>query len=290
MRWLEKQSKGYDWLVVLSGQDYPVRPLVDLEEELAHSEYDGYFYHFEAGNESEASALPMRWSPALVDERYHFEYSVLKANPTFFDRVVWRMPREILARTKNYRLHTSFGIMLGSRPQRLPFTQDFKLYGGSYWLTINRRAVRAVLDFVDDHPEIVKYFRDIVVPEEVFLQTVLANNKDLRLSSRELRFYEFETGGHGHPIVIGMADLDRVMASGCYIARKFDMKRDPELLDEIDRRLLAATAAKLRAAQDIRPVSDTLSAPVTSKSGQVASLGETSVGATGIANANIGSS
>lgn len=251
MRWLEKQPQSYDWLMVLSGQDYPIRPLRELEAELAASDYDGYFHHFEALDAAGALAPPMVWSQQEVDDRYMFDYAVLKEQPTTLDRALLKIPRLLSERTSGYRLHTGFAIMVGKRVRQTPFTRDFKLYGGNYWMTINRKAVQSVLSFIDEHPDIVHYFRGVIVPEEAFLQTVLANDPALRLSNHELRYYEFDQR-HGHARDFTMADLRRVLDSGCYFARKFDMHQHPDVLDALDAHL-KATAGPIEA-QPISPV------------------------------------
>ncbi len=241
-RWLEKQPRSYDWVVVLSGQDYPIRPLAELEAELERTDCDGFFHHFEALNETAALAPPMFWPQREVDDRYFFEYSVLKDHSTTVDRALLKVPRLLSECTRRIRLHSSFGVMLGKRTAHPPFSRDFKLYGGSYWMTINRKAVRAVLSFVDERPDIVNYFRGVIVPEEAFLQTVLANDPSIRLSAHEQRYMEFDQR-LGHPREFEMGDLPRVMASGCYFARKFDMRRGPEVLDAIDASLKSADEA-----------------------------------------------
>jgi len=253
MRWLEKQSKPYHWFFVMSGQDYPIRPLVELEEELAGSTFDGYFHHFDALNEAEAMAPPMRWPQTEVVDRYHFHYAVVKENPTRLDRALLKLPRLLSERTHGYRLHTSMGLMLGMRPARMPFTPDFRLYGGNYWMTISRKAVQAVLDFVDERPDVVNYFRGVIAPEEAFIHTVLCNNPDLKITKRELRFVEFGLKGHGHLKEFDMTNLGPVLASDRYIGRKFDMRRCPEVLDALDQhiaRALEARAFKARATED----------------------------------------
>lgn len=236
MRWLEKQPKSYDWLLVMSGQDYPLRPLAELEAELEASNIDGYFHHFDASNEAEAMAAPMWWSPGLVEERYHFQYALLKENVNQFDRALLKMPRHFLEwSSSRYRLHTSFALMLGRRPADTPFTPDFRLYGGNYWMTISRKAVRAILEFVDQRPDIVNYFRGVIAPEEAFLPTVLCNNSDLKLSRRELRYADFSNSRHGSLRELGMNDIGPLLASGYYVARKFDFAREPAVLEALDR-------------------------------------------------------
>jgi hypothetical protein len=241
-RWLEKQPRPYDWVVVLSGQDYPIRPLAELETELEKATHDGYFHHFEALNEAAAAAPPMFWPQREVDDRYQFEYAVLKEHSTALERFLLKVPRLLSERTQNYRFHTGYGLMFGKRLKQTPFSREFKLYGGSYWLTINRKAVRSVLSFCDERPDIVNYFRGVIVPEEAFLQTVLANDPALRLSTRELRYMEFDQR-YGHPREFAMADLPRVFASGCFFARKFDMRRNPEVLDAIDASIRSTAVA-----------------------------------------------
>jgi hypothetical protein len=132
MRWLEKQPKSYDWLLIMSGQDYPIRPLAELEAELRSSDLDGYFHHFDALNEIEAMSPPMRWSRSLVEDRYYFHYILLKENVSQLDRALLKVPRHLLEwSSRSLRIHTSFALMLGRRPAETPFTSDFKLYGGN---------------------------------------------------------------------------------------------------------------------------------------------------------------
>lgn len=246
MRWLEAQPKAYDWLVQLSGQDYPIRPIRELEDELARGGVDGYFHHFDAFNPTEAAEGPMSWSQAEVENRYHFRYALLKPETTALLRAVLKAPRLLLERTLGYRLHTGYALMVGARSST-PFSPSFRLFGGSFWVTINRKSVRALLHFVDERPDVVAYFRDVLNPDEAFFHTVLANRADILLSRRELRYYDFSMTRLGRPALISHSDLDRVLASGCYFARKFDLERDPHIANEIDKRLYGGDARRFAA-------------------------------------------
>jgi len=251
MRWLETQSKPYHWLVQLSGQDYPVRPMSELEDELERGSADGYFYYFDAFDAVEAAEGPIAWPRREIENRYEFRYALLKPAVSDLARAILKVPRLILERTHRYRLHTSYGLLVGKRVPTLPFSEAFRLYGGSFWVTINRQCVRSVLDFVDERPDVVDYFRGVIVPEETFFATVLANRSDVELSRRELRFYEFSTGRHGRPTLLGHGDLDRVLASGCYFARKFDLEHDPEIATAIDKRVLGGDAKRIAVASSV---------------------------------------
>lgn len=237
VRWLDRHGEPYDWLAVLSGQDYPIRPPSELAAFLEQADADGFFHHFDALNAEEASREPMCWSRQEVEDRYLFRYTMLKTVPTTLDRAILKVPRLALSYSKGIRLHTSHGVRIGARATRAPFTDDFRLHGGSFWVTIRRRAAEAILDFVDRRADVVSYFRDVIIPDEALLQTILANDRSLTLSKRELRYFNFSGGSHGHCQMVSRADLDRVMASGCFIARKFDDRLEPGILDEIDRRI-----------------------------------------------------
>ncbi len=86
--------------------------------------------------------------------------------------------------------------------------------------------------------------RGALCPDEAFPHTVLANDCSLKLSPRELRYYDFTGAVLGHPKLLGLDDLPLVMASGCYFARKFDLARDPYILDVIDERRASAAGSR----------------------------------------------
>lgn len=44
--WLFTRSIQFDWLVFLSGQDYPIKPIVAIEQFLNTTGYDGFMEYF----------------------------------------------------------------------------------------------------------------------------------------------------------------------------------------------------------------------------------------------------
>ena len=64
---------AFDWLTVLSGQDYPIRPLAEIERDLLDSAYDGYV--------EGAMVAPPRWTRGELDEfssRYFYRYRPIR--------------------------------------------------------------------------------------------------------------------------------------------------------------------------------------------------------------------
>jgi Core-2/I-Branching enzyme len=211
LRWALARS-DFDWLVLLSGQDYPVRPLPAIEADLARTELDAFVETLPVG--------PLRLRRGRVDEfarRYHYRWGRV---PGRLARTVARADPLVQVRTLPSGAHAGVPA-----PLRVP------AHHGSDWFTLSRRAVEAV---VSAPPALERRFLRTIVPTEAFAQTVLANRPDLRLAGDNRRHAVFERPGSPSPRVLGLTDVDRALASGADFARKFD---DVAVLDAIDRRV-----------------------------------------------------
>jgi hypothetical protein len=201
LRWLRSRA-DFDWVVLLSGQDYPIRPAAEIEAELRGADVDAFLQ----------LAPVARWREQ--DEfvrRYRYRWRPGSARLARLDPLVH-------VRT----LPSGTYIGLPARPPLAP-------YHGSDWVTLSRRAVDALLRAP---APVVDHFLHTLVPTEAFAHTVLAHS-GLRLRDDSRRFVSF-AGAAPNPRVLGLADLDAALASGGHFARKFD---DLAVLDEIDRRL-----------------------------------------------------
>jgi hypothetical protein len=211
LRWVRERAE-FDWLVLLSGQDYPIRPVAEIEASLAAADIDAFI--------QTAPVAPLRLRRGQVDEfarRYRYRWRPLP------ERLVATVAHaDPLVQVR--RLPSGAYAGFPARPPLEPFH-------GSDWFTLSRRAVDAVLgapSAVADH------FLHTIVPTEAFVHTVLAHS-GLRLSNDNRRYAAFADDA-ANPRVLGPADLDAVLASGGDFARKF---ADLAVLDEIDRRIHA---------------------------------------------------
>jgi hypothetical protein len=211
LRWVRERA-DFDWLVLLSGQDYPIRPVAEIEVSLAAAEVDAFI--------QTAPVAPLRLPRRGVDEfarRYRYRWRPLP------ERLVATVARaDPLVQVR--RLPSGAYAGFPARPPLEPFH-------GSDWFTLSRRAVDAVLGAP---PAVADHFLHTIVPTEAFVHTVLAHS-GLRLSGGNRRYAAF-AGGAANPRVLDRADLDAVLGSGGDFARKFD---DLAVLDEIDRRVHA---------------------------------------------------
>ena len=81
----------------------------------------------------------------------------------------------------------------------------------------------------------------VAVPSESFFATVLLNDESLHVARENRRFVSFTAPLTPHPETLTTSDLDRLAASGCDFARKFDVEVDAEVLDALDERRRAGT-------------------------------------------------
>jgi Core-2/I-Branching enzyme len=227
LHWVLEHER-FDWMVLISGQDYPIRPLAEIERSLAASEFDALI----KTQPCERPALA-----AQVDEfaaRYHFRWRVARGRGL-----------EALARAPGTspfiraRAMPS-GTWVGVRALRSPFRAGLVCQRGADWFALSRAAVQTVQRFVRARPDVLRYYRRTLHPTESFIHTVLANDPSLRLSGDNRRYSVWDQPHMTGPRVLRLHDLEAMLGSGGDFARKFDETVDRAVLDEIDRRVHSA--------------------------------------------------
>ena len=233
LRWLRDNRIHYTWITNLSGQDYPVSSLAAFAEELSAAPHDGFLHH----STKLAQSRPDGY------DRYYFQYKKVKETLSVAERAMLRLPRVALERfSAPYRINTSYGLMIGRRANPAPFNAEFRCYAGSYWHTIRRRCAEYLLDFIDAEPDRVAYLRRVLVPDECFFQTVLANHPGFRFVNDNRRYFDMRGARHGHPKVMTEEDLPKFLGGRYVFARKFERSNGSALLDRLDQYALSSAA------------------------------------------------
>lgn len=232
----------FDWLVLVSGQDYPVQPLAEAEDFLASTPHDAVFSHDPVRRDADGE----------VWRRYHFRYFRLPfalsgeaapgggpaRGPSRREKALrWFERAQSLVTLR--RMPAGLPARLGLR-WRTPFGPDLVCHKGAAWLNLRRSALERALSFLDANPRLVAHYRQTVIPEESLLQTVLANDPETRVLNRNLRFVVWDPGSRGSPDVLRVEHLEAMLASGKSFARKFDPAVDASVLDRLDEVLAAA--------------------------------------------------
>jgi hypothetical protein len=211
-----------DWVVLLSGQDYPLRPPAEIERGMAAAGADAFL-----GSVREVS-LDRPFDGGPDDEfRLRLAYRHLRA-----PRRLPHLPNRLRPLAYVRRVPPRLGI----RRLRLPYGPRLRPYVSSDWLALGRRGLRTVLGA---DRALVRFHRGVPVPTEAFYATVLLNDPALTVALDNRRFSSFAGPGTAHPDVLTSADVERAIASGADFARKFDEGVDAGALDLLDRRLRA---------------------------------------------------
>jgi hypothetical protein len=229
MQWL-LDNRDVDWVVYLSGQDYPIKPLSQIERELGNSTYDGY----------------LRAKPA---EEYQWQTGVGRYLYKYYEP--WKFPghrrvrkflrdrgRRLVLANRNPLIyipgerHGEFKLGL----RRSPFTSTFRCMYGSSWWTLNRRAIESMCRQMDQRKDLINHYRRILwAPNESFFLTLLMNDPSLNLcttdNKRLIRWTHPETG---HPDTLKTEDWTEILASDAHFARKIDGRVDAKLIDLLD--------------------------------------------------------
>jgi hypothetical protein len=238
LRWIDDHLE-YRWVVFISGQDYPLLPPVEIQRFLLASEFDAFIeqprlvsYRFR----DEAGARDF-WSA-----RYFYAYYPL---PKLLRRLPPRLAKafrnlEVLIRSKQpfvffWMMPEGANTLVGIRRRRHPFGAGFRCYCGSDSFTWSRKAVAAVLEFVERRPEVLAYYRRCIHPSESFFNSILMNTSGLHIHFDNLRYDRFAGPEAGHPEVLRSSDLEALLSSGKQFARKFDLTVDETILDALDR-------------------------------------------------------
>jgi Core-2/I-Branching enzyme len=187
-----------DYGVLLTGQDYPLRPASLIERRLEDSQGRSFLTYRPATG---------RFLRRLT--RFHWHGTVLGR------RV--RLPNRFMPMTLGRSLP----------PGLEPYT------GSAHWC-LSRECLRYIGELEARRPELIDFFRWSAVPDEQFFQTILLSSPLAgTLVNDDLRYIDWSDGGDS-PRTLTSDDLGRLLASDALFARKFDPRVDADVLDVLD--------------------------------------------------------
>lgn len=224
LEWLAGRGAPYDWVVYLSAQDYPVRPLASFASLLATSGCDAFLRSWNALDRETPWGRPRQGL-----HRYFYQYR---------DAPPWTRPALRLLRALNgvqpwMHVHLVYGPRVGLR-RPSPFGPGLACYAGTQWSTLSRACAEHVVEQVRADAPLIRWFRRTVCPDEAVVQTLLVNAQRFRLRNDDLRYADFTGSRSGSPRVLTVADLPAITAGPWYFARKFDPSGEGEVLDRLD--------------------------------------------------------
>lgn len=203
-------KKKKDYIVLLSGQDYPIK----------NNEYISNFLLQNDGKEFvEFGQMPRKkWIEGGMNRinKYHF--------------------MDIGNRYLKYGLK----ILSNYLPKR-HFSKNFKLYGGTLWLCITYDCSKFIIDFIHKNRDFVKFFKYVYLPDEIFFHTIILNSIFFKnVINDDIHYINWDRKDFDglYPAILNKHDFKTLASSSKLIARKFDINYDKEILDLIDNKIL----------------------------------------------------
>jgi hypothetical protein len=133
-----------------------------------------------------------------------------------------------------YKFPPGMSYRLGRRSHATPFSSDAPCWHASVWVTLNHKAVEALMRRQRDDPSFVRYYQSTVLCDESVTATVLCNDRDIRVVRSDIHHVRWSQAATGHPDTFGAEDFEELASSTKHFAREFDMDRDSVILDLLD--------------------------------------------------------
>jgi hypothetical protein len=254
IRELLERPERPDWIHVLSGADYPVRPAAEVVAELESGGVDALM-----------EVVPVVEDRARRDFRFGSPRRHLDALP----------PLPLRIRTVKYH-----GTVPGELLRRAQLRHDWRgesrslwangrrCYAGSQWFSVNAAAATEIVEHHARDRGLARHFRWGMFPEESYLQTIVGNAPHLVAGGDHRRyirwpyqvdgmddapvddhqpvqrrwwtkrqFWDFQQSKLSHPAILVPSMLPDIVASGAYFGRKVDPAVNSEVLDLLDEHL-----------------------------------------------------
>jgi len=254
MRQVLKEQPTCTHITLLSGDDFPIKPVSSFEDFLSNKQDISLLRHWEfypydtMDNDSTHPWHQGSFVQKLRLSRYYYNlfntrYSVPPIENTAYfqfnnpQKIKHYVRNKCKAFTNKYneelvQLTLSFFLQF---PRVIPIN---KIYGGSQWFTLCRKHAEYVISYHDRHKDIAKFFRHIMLPDETYIQTILMNSpfKESIINNnfRHIRF----SGNTFHPLIFDRTHFDELKNHEAFFARKFSENTDIEILDLIEKKLI----------------------------------------------------
>jgi hypothetical protein len=166
------RPQDYDYFVLLSGSEYPLRSRLYIHDFLEANRGKEFMNIVKMPNKEAGKPI-----------------SRIKTLRIQSNRPLYRFIVKALAR-----------LGLAQRDYR-KYLGTLEPYSGNVWWALTRDACQYILEFVEHNQAVVNYFENTFAPEEMFFHTILGNSAFRSRIRRNLVYEDWSAGG-GHPAMI----------------------------------------------------------------------------------------
>ncbi len=210
IRQLLAADRHFDRVLLLSGQDYPIKPRRYIKAFLERQDEQQFIESFPLSS-------PNKWSEHTG-------------------------PFKDLNRILHW--HINFRSRFLHIPIRRSLPGRLRPYGGSQWWCLSRPCIEYLHHFIQDNPRVLEYFKHAFIPDELFFQTLVSNSPFAdQVTGSSLTYEDWEAPAPPYPAILDGSYLSVLAASHKLFARKFDETKNADILERIDQLLLRPHAA-----------------------------------------------
>ncbi|HSW96464.1 MAG TPA: beta-1,6-N-acetylglucosaminyltransferase [Candidatus Saccharimonadales bacterium] len=159
-----KLTKKYDYYILLSGSDYPVKSNTHIHNYLLKN----------LGKEFiNICKMPLNGKTWNRIEYFHFEGSenkIIACGIQTLNKMVKLIKRNY---PKKYSTLT--------------------LYGGSTWWALTDKCIEYILQFIKDNPDFIHFYKYTLCSDEMFFQTILGNSPFKKNITNALTYTDWES-------------------------------------------------------------------------------------------------
>jgi hypothetical protein len=214
LRQIVAEVPAFDKVIFLSAQDFPLLPNERLKHELAA-----------LADRELLDTVPIREGGWPVAFRYQYFY---REGGNRLERAACALANRALRALKRRR-----------RPPG-----GLEPWGGSSWWALSRGCVLMLLDTATRDRALMRFFRTVQCPDEMFFQTLVMNSPwRERVLGENLRHIQWPEHGSRNPKILDEADFEHIAAARAHFCRKLDSHASARLLPRL-RALLASRAGR----------------------------------------------
>ena len=193
--------KKYDYINVISAQDFPIKPAT-------------YIYQY---------FLERKGTEYITCDRIEGDWGDVASRITNYHLINWRFPGR-------HRLEKLLTAILPARV----FPLNYTIVGRANWFSLTTEAASYAVNFLKAHPEMVQYFKYCWGADEFIFSTILYNSSFKEKIKDNLVYVDWSGKEVGHPKLLVAKDIDQLKMSDKLFARKFDAEADATILDMLE--------------------------------------------------------
>lgn len=210
------QNCDADYFHLISGQDYPIKPLAEFEARFERNKGKEFISYKELPAPDWEGNTYRRFRYFLFNDLFDAHTS---KGAKFIDKIVeWQK-------------------CIGLK-RNIPDQLDH-LYGGSQWFSITRECASYLLEYTHKHPAFYRRLKYTFAPEETYISTVIMNSTfSHRVINDNCRFIRWKYENGNSPANLSEMHFFYLVTSTALFARKFEYPLCERLAQLVDDYLL----------------------------------------------------